>query len=192
LLEHNVHPVYSTSFGVHVAVITNDCQFIFPQRSKWTAGARQKYVCGAVEGMDDDDHGDPYHCAARGLLEELAITSDENAIRLIVAYIKADTHEAGMGGYIDLRTATDGRRLTFNEVEQRWRSGLARDAIENKLLTCIPFTLRDMADFVLRNQLDMASSAVVVAVSVMQRFFGIEAVEDALTEGNVKSKSIAI
>ena len=69
-------------------------------------------------------------------------------------------------------------------------SRLARDANENKRqLRAQPFTLDEMATFVLQNHQDMASSSIVVAVTVMQKFFGADKVEKALTLDASKSSA---
>ncbi|XP_020605710.1 mitogen-activated protein kinase mpk-1-like [Orbicella faveolata] len=82
--KNTVHPVFSTSFGLHVAVLTADSpqKFIFARRANREGMATPgKFTCGAVESASVKDYiykdGEAYvdlvQTAARGLEEELRV-----------------------------------------------------------------------------------------------------------------------
>ena len=110
------NPVYSTSFGLHIGVITSDNKFVLCVRSAAVA-TPNAIQCGAVESMASvrNDHS-PYDTAVRGLDEELAIRvkagQAEQAVKLLTLYLKYDRYEAGMGGVLDLRDEQVKAQLT--------------------------------------------------------------------------------
>lgn len=189
-----VHPVFSTSFGLHVAVLTADKpqKFIFARRANREGMATPgKFTCGAVESASVKDYmlkdGDTYvnlmQTAARGLEEELRVElkgSDIEALCLTTVYLKFDTHEWGCCGFVDLsdsRVAPE-RRLTFEQLGSRFTTG-PKDKFEHEEVVAVNFELPRMVEFVRENYEDFASSAKLVVVKVLQSFFGVAAVERA-------------
>lgn len=189
-----VHPVFSTSFGLHVAVLTADKpqKFIFARRANREGMATPgKFTCGAVESASVKDYiyqnGKSYvdliQTAARGLEEELRVElkdSDIEALCLTTVYLKFDTHEWGCCGYVDLsdeRVASE-RRLTFEQLGSRFTTG-PKDKFEHEEVVAVDFELSRMVEFVRENYEDFASSAKLVVVKVLQSFFGVAAVERA-------------
>ncbi|CAH3128426.1 unnamed protein product, partial [Porites lobata] len=189
-----VHPVFSTSFGLHVAVHTADKpqKFIFARRSNREGMATPgKFTCGAVESASVKDYvykdGQAYvdliQTAARGLEEELRVElkgSDIEALCLTTVYLKFDTHEWGCCCYVDLLDprVSPERRLTYKQIESRFTSG-PKDKFKHEEVVAVDFELSGMVEFVRDNYEDFASSAKLVVVKVLQSFFGVAAVERA-------------
>ncbi|XP_035684570.1 uncharacterized protein LOC118421409 isoform X1 [Branchiostoma floridae] len=193
-----VHPHFSTSFGLHVAILTNEGpgnpqKFIFARRAKREGMASPgTFTCGAVESCSVKDYvvkenGDTYlsllQTAARGLDEELRVglkDRDIEALVLNTVYLKFDNHEWGLCGYVDL---TDPRiapeaRLSFDQLRGRFTTG-PKDKFEHEEVVAVDFELVPMVEFVRQNYRDFASSAKLVVVKVLQAFFGVAAVEHA-------------
>ncbi|XP_073231373.1 uncharacterized protein [Porites lutea] len=189
-----VHPVFSTSFGLHVAVLTADDpqKFIFTRRSNQEGMASPgKFTCGAVESAsvkdyvykDDQAYLDLIKTAVRGLEEGLGVElkgSDIKALCLTTVYLKFDTHEWGCCGYVDLSDprVSPERRLKSEQIESRFTSGPKRK-FKHGNLVALDFELSSMVEFVRDNYEDFASSAKLVVVKVLQSFFGVAAVERA-------------
>ncbi|KAL5006204.1 hypothetical protein ScPMuIL_015010 [Solemya velum] len=195
LCKSEVDKYFSTSFGLHVAVLTNEGEgnvqkFIFAQRAKKPGMSSPGLItCGAVESCSVHDYvqrdGKCYvnlvQTAARGLCEELGLNltgSDLDAITLTTIYLKFDTHEWGMCGFVDLcdeRIAAENR-ISADNLQARFTSG-PKDKFEHQALNIVPFTLESMVEFVLANHQSFASSAKLVVIKVMQAFFGWERVQ---------------
>ena len=163
----------------------------------------KEYTCGAVESVskkdcfEDKETNKTYvnllKTASRGLEEELRVelVGDEiDTICLTTVYMKHDTHEWGMCGFVDLsdpRIAPE-RRLTHVQLQSRFTGG-PKDKFEHDLVEAVDFTLDSMMDFVRRNFMDFASSGKLVVVKVMQSFFGMRRVERAFESVNPLSYS---
>ncbi|XP_013405413.1 uncharacterized protein LOC106170188 [Lingula anatina] len=193
-----VEPYYSTSFGLHVAVLTNEGpgkpqKFIFPQRSRRPGMASPgAFTCGAVESCSVKDYIDPHadplylsliSTAARGLEEELRVElrgGDLEAICLSTIYLKYDTHEWGICGFVDLtdERISEDHRLSYNQLKSRFTAG-PKDKFEHETVHAVDFELEPMVDFVREHYQTFASSAKLVVVKVMQTFFGVHEVERA-------------
>ncbi len=153
----------------------------------------REFTCGAVESVSKKDcfedpvSGKTYvsllKTAARGLEEELRVelVGDEiDTICLTTVYLKYDTHEWGMCGFVDLSDAriAPERRLTYTQLQSRFTAG-PKDKFEHDLVEAVDFTLESMMDFVRQNFMDFASSGKLVVVKVLQSFFGMRTVEHA-------------
>lgn len=188
---------FSTSFGLHVAVLTNEGEgniqkFIFAQRTKKSGMSSPGLItCGAVESCSVHDYvqRDGRNCvdliktAARGLCEELGLNltdSDLDAITLTTIYLKFDTHEWGMCGFVNLcdKRIAEKNRISANNLQARFSSG-PKDKFEHQGLNIVPFTLETMVEYVLSNHQSFASSAKLVVTKVMQAFFGWGEVQKA-------------
>lgn len=148
-----------------------------------------KFTCGAVESASVKDYVyvdgnlcvDLVKTAVRGLEEELRVElkgRDLEALCLATVYLKFDTHEWGMCGFVDLsdpRVAPE-RQLTFSELGSRFTSG-PKDKFEHEEVVAVNFELPAMVEFVRMNFGNFASSGKLVVVKVLQSFFGVAAVE---------------
>jgi hypothetical protein len=150
-----------------------------------------KFTCGAVESASVKDYefknGKAFvnliETAARGLEEELRVElkgDDVRALCLSTVYLKFDTHEWGLCGFVDLSDERihPERRLTFEQLGSRFSAG-PKDKFEHEEVKAVDFTLPTMVEFVRENFQDFASSAKLVVVKVLQSFFGVAAVEQA-------------
>lgn len=202
----DVNPFFSNTFGLHVAILTNEGPgmpqyFVFPQRAKRAGmSAPGAFTCGAVESASTPDIEDEnnstrvnlVNTAIRGLKEELGLElddSDAKAICLTTIYLKTDTHEWGLCGFVDL---TDERikpehRISADNLKDRFSSG-PKDKFEHQTLTFVKFTLEDMVDFVFENHDNFASSAKLVVVKVLQAFFGWSKVQNEFESRKVTSE----
>ena len=192
-----VSNVYSNSFGLHVAVITADKptpKFIFARRAKREGLASPgDFTCGAVESCSVKDFIEDgktkvslVRTAARGLNEELRVVlegNDVDAITLSTVYLKYDTHEWGLCGFIDLndKRVRPDNRLTFEQLKSRFTTAGLKDKFEHEEVVAVDFTLSGMVQFVRENFKQFASSAKLVVVKVLQSFFGVTPVERAFT-----------
>ncbi|XP_020917157.1 uncharacterized protein LOC110254472 isoform X2 [Exaiptasia diaphana] len=192
-----INKTFSTSFGLHVAVLTAESppKFIFARRANREGIATPgKFTCGAVESSSTKDYKkidesgkkafvDLVQTAVRGLEEKLRIElkgDDVQAISLSTVYLEYDTHEWGLCGFINLsdHRIDPSRRLTFDQLGSRFSAG-PKDKFEYEELKAVDFTLPTMVEFVRENYHNFASSAKLVVVKVLQSFFGVSAVEKA-------------
>ncbi|XP_078332378.1 uncharacterized protein LOC144625447 [Crassostrea virginica] len=202
----DVNPFFSNTFGLHVAILTNEGPgkpqyFVFPQRAKRAGmSAPGAFTCGAVEsastpdiqGEDGSRTVNLVNTAVRGLKEELGLElsgTDTEAVCLTTIYLKTDTHEWGLCGFVDL---TDDRiqpehRISADNLKDRFSSG-PKDKFEHQTLTFVKFTLEDMVDFVFENHDNFASSAKLVVVKVLQAFFGWSKVQREFESRKVTSE----
>ena len=202
----DVNPFFSNTFGLHVAILTNEGPgkpqyFVFPQRAKRAGmSAPGAFTCGAVESASTPDiQGEDrsrtvnlVNTAVRGLKEELGLElsgTDTEAVCLTTIYLKTDTHEWGLCGFVDL---TDDRiqpehRISADNLKDRFSSG-PKDKFEHQTLTFVKFTLEDMVDFVFENHDNFASSAKLVVVKVLQAFFGWSKVQREFESRKVTSE----
>ncbi|XP_062606635.1 uncharacterized protein LOC134268407 [Saccostrea cucullata] len=133
------------------------------------------------EDIEDNDEGELkrvnlVNTAIRGLREELGLElsdSEAEAVCLTTIYLKTDTHEWGLCGFVDL---TDTRikpehRISADNLKDRFSSG-PKDKFKYRALRFVKFTLEDMVDFIFENHENFASSTKLVAVKVLQAYFG--------------------
>ncbi|CAC5391058.1 unnamed protein product [Mytilus coruscus] len=144
--KSDVHPYFSNTFGLHVAVLTNEV-----------------------------------NTAARGLKEELGLElsgSDLDAICLTTVYLKFDTHEWGLCGFVDLKDERidPKHRISANSLKDIFSTG-PKDKFEHQTLTFIDFNLKTMVEFVFNNHENFTSSAKLVVVKVLQAFYGWQRVQ---------------
>ncbi|CAC5391059.1 unnamed protein product [Mytilus coruscus] len=191
----DVHPYFSNTFGLHVAVLTNEGpgkpqKFLFPRRAQREGmAAPGKFTCGAVESASKPDYKihngktcvDLVNTAARGLKEELGLElsgSDLDAICLTTVYLKFDTHEWGLCGFVDLKDERidPKHRISANSLKDIFSTG-PKDKFEHQTLTFIDFNLKTMVEFVFNNHENFASSAKLVVVKVLQAFYGWQRVQ---------------
>lgn len=191
----DVHPFFSNTFGLHVAVLTDEGpdkpqKFLFPCRAQRAGmAAPGKFTCGAVESASKPDYKihngktcvDLVNTAARGLKEELGLElsgSDLDAICLTTVYLKFDTHEWGLCGFVDLKDKRidPKHRISANSLKDIFSTG-PKDKFEHQTLKFIDFDLKTMVEFVFNNHENFASSAKLVVVKVLQAFYGWQRVQ---------------
>lgn len=157
--------------------------FVFAQRSKENAtpSSNGQWTCAAVETMSVLDKHIPARTAVRGLNEEVGLGCNDEEVELVIAYMKTDTHECGMGAIVDYRRrkqSISGPPAMFTEtVKQRWQ--LASDKKESLQLAFVPFQCHRMARWMMRHQLSTATPA--IAITALCREFGVEAALDAFS-----------
>ncbi|CAC5391057.1 unnamed protein product [Mytilus coruscus] len=147
------------------------------------------FTCGAVESASKPDYKihngntcvDLVNTAARGLKEELGLElsgSDLDAICLTTVYLKFDTHEWGLCGFVDLKDERidPKHRISANSLKDIFSTG-PKDKFEHQTLTFIDFNLKTMVEFVFNNHEQFASSAKLVVVKVLQAFYGWQRVQ---------------
>ena len=176
----------SQLLSARVVVFLNHCVAFFPVGM----ASPSEYTCGAVESVSKKDcfegeegkwYASLLKTAGRGLEEELRVEligNETNAICLTTVYLKFDTHEWGMCGFVNLadpRIAPE-RRLTYKELQSRFVSG-PKDKFEHDIVQAVDFTLESMMDFVRQNFNEFSSSGKLVVVKVLQSFFGVRTVE---------------
>ncbi|XP_064617680.1 uncharacterized protein LOC135481863 [Liolophura sinensis] len=206
-----VHPEFSTSFGLHLAVLTNEGpdkppMFIFCQRNTAKGMASPGLItCGAVESVSavdytpeiEGDEGTTYrkvslvNTAVRGLWEELGVEltgDDTKAVTLSTIYLKFDNHEWGMCGFVDLRDKRiqEDHRINCKALIDTFTSG-PKDKFEHHSIHPVKFELETMADFVQDYSKYFASSAKLVVVKVLQAYFGVSQVEKEFTKRRIAS-----
>ncbi|XP_069132318.1 uncharacterized protein [Argopecten irradians] len=196
----DVHPYFSNSFGLHVAILTNEGpdkpqKFVFPQRARRKGmSSPGNFTCGAVESVSKPDYvnvkGETYvnllNTAARGLMEEIGLElsgDDLDAICLTTIYLKFDFHEWGMCGFVDLKDEriSEQHRLSAENIKARFTSG-PKDKFEHQTLTFVDFQLEPMVEFVSKNHENFASSAKLVVVKVLEAFFGSDKVHQKFNQ----------
>ena len=152
-----------------------------------------KFTCGSVKRVTAKDYVkregkegvevfvNLIQTAKGGLEEDLRVEligDDIKALCLTTVYLKFDTHEWGCCGFIDLsdpRVAPE-RRLTFEQLRFRFTAG-PKNKFRLEEIVAVDFELPKMVKFIRENYEDFASSTKLVAVKVMQSFFGVSAVE---------------
>lgn len=191
-----VNEYFSNAYALHVAVLTNEGEgklqkFLFARRANIPGmPAPGKFTCGAVESASKPDFnvkedGKTYvnliNTAARGLQEEIGIEltkSDRHAICLTTVYLKYDTHEWGLCGFVNLKDKRicEKHRLSADSIKDIFSSG-PKDKFEHQTLTFVDFDLKTMVEFVFNNHENFASSTRLVVVKTLQAFFGWQIVQ---------------
>nr|XP_002125412.3 casein kinase I homolog HRR25-like [Ciona intestinalis] len=204
--KSDVHPHYSTSFGLHVAVLTCEDdgtrKFVFSQRSQKKGMASPgDYTCGAVESCSVVDYIQKtekfatvslINTAARGLSEELGLHlqgEDIKAICLNTIYLKFDNHEWGMCGFVDLtdKRISQNNRLNFKTLNGAFTAG-PKDKFEHALIVGVDFKLETMVAWLRKEHLKLASSTKIAAVKVLESFFGTSEVMKMFEKYNKSDK----
>lgn len=141
---------FSNAFGIYLLVATRDHQVILTRRGASLGSRPLEFNISMCEGLSASDAGpsgapDLYHCASRGMEEELGIAPDE--------FDPQDIHFLSFG--IDVKYAQFCllgllriSSLTANDLLRRRRMGV-KDRIENKQLYALPFEPASLISFVL-------------------------------------------
>ncbi len=142
---------FSNSFGVSLVIITSDNYTLFTQRGKNLGSRPGEFNTSASEGLSKAlDHKsnnqapDLYHCASRGITEELGLHEPDDFKRsdIILLSIGVDTHYSLWG----LRGIAKVNR-TIEEIVQLWKSGV-KDKLENMRIHPLKFEPEAVAHFV--------------------------------------------
>lgn len=174
-----VDPLFSNTFGVYLAVITQDNDLVFVRRGRRTAVNAGSIVCGVVEGMDErdlrpeDGQPDPYMTAYRGLAEELGIRippENSRVVELTALTLNTDYYEWNMLGIADFRKAR-GEGVTSGYIRELWTTGKGRDKHEAGDLDFVQYEPQAVGAYVRQNLGHFVNYALVSTVYALLRDF---------------------
>lgn len=167
------YPQYSTSFGVHVALITTDGYLVFGRRpSTGLAQSPGQWQCGAIATMMVTDDANPYVTASRAVRQQFDIDVDVADVSLFMIYLKVDTHEPGMAGFVDLRGSA--LAVSWKDLQMKFSTASISDKRKNCELKAVKLAAPESCvRFIKREWNSMVSSARVVSVTLLQHFFGV-------------------
>jgi hypothetical protein len=138
-------PELSHSFGVGLAVITEDGYLAFGRRSQEVYIRPGEIGMAVGEGLSAADHDstadapDVFACARRGLREELGVTLAATRVRLLSLGVDAEMNQWAMLGMARVGLPAEALRETWLEH--------AQDSYEQSL-EFAPFTPRHIARFI--------------------------------------------
>lgn len=169
--------LYSSTFGVAVAVITADDNLVWLKRSRAGAVNPGTYTCTTAEGMNRDDIRsglpDPFLCAARGLNEELGLrlSSPELAqVRLTALTLNLDWWEWNLIGHIDLGAVTN-HDLDSHAIRQYFATARPKDKWETAAPEFVHFNPEAVATFIKEHPVtNYAVVSAVFALLASERF----------------------
>ncbi|XP_076115138.1 uncharacterized protein LOC143082974 [Mytilus galloprovincialis] len=189
----DVHPYFSNTFDLHVAVLTNEGpdnpqKIVFPPCEQRDDRTEPGIIsCGAFESASHLDYNvqngktyvDLVNTAARGLKEKLGLEllgSDLNAICLTTVFLKFDTHEWGLCGFVDLKDERINlkHRMSADSLKDIFS---IRPKFKHQTLTFVDFDLKSIVEFVFNNHEHFESSDKLVVVKVLQAFYGWQLVQ---------------
>ena len=144
------HPVpeMSSSFGVNVAVVTNDNQLVVCQRSQVVGSRPGAFAVSANEGLTGFDAAGRsapslHECARRAVKEELGITTTaEENYHLLAIGLDTHLHQWGCFGYVQLEQCSYAqlRDIATRGVPDKW---------ENQKILAVPFVPERVVPFML-------------------------------------------
>jgi hypothetical protein len=148
-------PYFSHSFGISLAVVTSDGYTLFTHRGKHVGSLPSTYETSVVEGLSrpidrgtNGDAPDVYHCACRGLAEELGLreSADFSASDITFLSFGVSTQYAlwALRGMVKIKR-------TVSDLVTLWDNGV-KDKFENQDILPIPFTPEDVVPFVFTHQ----------------------------------------
>lgn len=144
-------PSLPIPFGIGLSLVTSDGYILFAQR-EGNLGVRPSYFMTSVEeGLSrpldrgtSSDAPDVYRCACRGLAEELGLIENTDFslsdIRFLGLGLDTEYYMCGLRGFMKVTK-------TARDIINNWQLGV-KDKMENKKLVAIPFTPKDVCDFV--------------------------------------------
>jgi hypothetical protein len=144
-------PLFAHSFSVLLALLTSDGYTILVQRSKSLGCRPNVFDVGLAEGLSRPvDRGttsqapDIYHCALRGLAEELGLhaPADFSPSDILFLSFAVDTEFCmwGLFGTVKLQRCVE-------EVLENLQRGV-RDRFEHRKVFSVPFTPEDVCSFI--------------------------------------------
>jgi len=169
--------------GIGLSLLTTDGYILFAQRDG-NLGVRPRYFMTSVEeGLSRpldrstiSDAPDVYRCACRGLFEELGLieNSDFSVSDILFLALGLDTeyYMCGLRGLMKLPK-------TAHEIMKNWQLGV-KDKMENKKLIAVPFTPKDVCEFVFSHE-PWGGGALMGIYHTLVHEFGKEAVEKVLS-----------
>lgn len=169
--------MYSSTFGVAVAVITADDKLVWLRRSRAGAVNPGTLTCTTAEGMNRDDVRsglpDPFLCAARGLTEELGLrlSSPELAqVKLTALTLNLDWWEWNLIGHIDLGAVTT-HDLDSHAIRQYFATARPKDKWETAAPEFVHFNPKAVAAFIEEHPVtNYAVVSAVFALLASERF----------------------
>jgi hypothetical protein len=184
------HPVpeMSSSFGVNVAVVTNDNQLVVCQRSQVVGSRPGAFAVSANEGLTGFDAAGRsapslHECARRAVMEELGITptSREN-YHLLAIGLDTQLHQWGCYGFVQLE------QCSYDQLQDIATRGVP-DKWENQRMLAVPFAPERVLPFILdptrRNK--WAPGAPLAFHLALVHVFGRKRVEVAIRRHEQKS-----
>ena len=179
---HSPVRYFSNSFGVSLVVITSDHHTLFTQRGKDLGSRPGEYNISVSEGLskflDHDAHRqapDIFHCASRGLTEELGLSQPEDfkSSDIILLSLGVDTLYSlwGLRGMVKVHK-------TIEEITKHWNSGV-KDKLENARIHPIKFDLHTIVPFVFSHE-PWTPSALVCLYHTLVHEFGRKKVDEAI------------
>ena len=177
---------FSNSFGISLVVITLDNYTLFTQRGKNLGSRPGEYNISVSEGLSKSlDHStngeapDIYHCASRGLTEELGLyePNDFKSSDIVLLSLGVDTRYSlwGLRGMVKVNR-------TIEEIVRKWKSGV-KDKPENARIHPVKFDLNTIIPFVFSHQ-QWTPSGLVCLYHALVHEFGPQAVEKAIEKSS--------
>ena len=142
---------FSNSFGVSLVIVTLDNYTLFTQRGKNLGSRPGEFNVSASEGLSktldhkpDSQAPDLYHCARRGMIEELGLNApdDFRCSDIILLSLGVDIHYSlwGLRGIAKVN-------ITIEDIVQIWKTGV-KDKLENMRIHPVKFEPEAVAHFV--------------------------------------------
>ena len=173
---------FSNSFGISLVIITSDNYTLFTQRGKNLGSRPSEYNISVSEGLskalDHKPHNqapDIYHCASRGITEELGLhePDDFQQADIILLSLGIDTLYSLWG----LRGIAKVNR-TIEEIIQNWKSGV-KDKLENIQIHPVKFEPSNIIPFVFSHT-PWTPSGLVCVYHALVHEYGRRTTEEAI------------
>ncbi|MBE3561255.1 MAG: helix-turn-helix transcriptional regulator [Ktedonobacteraceae bacterium] len=143
---------FSNAFGISLVVVTSDGFALLTRRGKNVGSYPEAYSTSISEGLskslDTNGEGqapDIYHCAARGLAEELGIRENDDFRRADIQLLSfgVDTRYAqwGLRGMVKVNRRAE-------DILRSWHAGV-KDKIEHSSLLAVRFEPDTLISFIL-------------------------------------------
>jgi hypothetical protein len=142
---------FSNSFGVSLVIITSDNYTLFTQRGKNLGSRPGQFNISVSEGLSKildhkhlDQAPDLYHCASRGIAEELGLSEPDDFERSDIIFLSlgVDTYYSlwGIRGIVKLNK-------NIEDIIQKRKSGV-KDKSENTQIYPVKFEPEEITHFI--------------------------------------------
>lgn len=173
----------SCSLGVDITVISSDGYALLTQRGQNQSVHQNMFHCSVSEAVNPsfdrsttDQAPDMYHCARRGLAEELGLQEpvDFSVSDIQFLSFSVDTHYAlyGLRGMVKIKKSAE-------EILRNWHAGV-KDKMENKKIFAVPFTPEEVCSFVFSHE-PFSPGGLVCLYHALVHEFGREQVNSAIS-----------
>jgi transcriptional regulator with XRE-family HTH domain len=144
-------PSLPIPFGIGLSLVTSDGYILFAQREENLGVRPSHFMTSVEEGLNrpldrstSSDAPDVYRCACRGLAEELGLLENTDFslsdIQFLGLGLDTEYYMCGLRGFMKVTK-------TARDIINNWQLGV-KDKMENKKLMAIPFTPKEVCDFV--------------------------------------------